>query len=375
LAAGHLPDSRRDAILRRIFGEGSMKITRTASPKKKPEDGSKLGFGRLFTDHMFLMRAENGVWDEGEIVPYGPIPLDPAATVLHYGQEVFEGMKAYRAEDGRILLFRPRDNFERMNTSAHRLCLPKLDVEYALSCLVELIRLERDWIPRAPGTSLYIRPNMFGVDARLGVGAAKSVLFNIILSPSGPYYAKGLAPTKIFVEPEYVRAVRGGIGFAKAGGNYAASMLAAQEAHDLGCDQVLWLDGVERKYVEEVGSMNMFFLFEDELATPALQGSILSGITRRSVLQLAKDMGIKAVERRISIDEVVDGARSGRLVEAFGSGTAAVIAPVGELYWRGEKLIIGDGGTGEVSSRLYDRLTGIQYGKLEDPYGWTFEVK
>ncbi|MGI6192378.1 MAG: branched-chain amino acid aminotransferase, partial [Christensenellales bacterium] len=306
---------------------------------------------------------------------YGPIPLDPAATVLHYGQEVFEGMKAYKTEDGRTLLFRPRDNFERMNISAARLCMPTLDVEHALNSLVELVKLDEEWIPSAPGTSLYIRPNMFGVDAKLGVSAANNVLFNIILSPSGAYYAAGLAPTKIYVEPEYVRAVRGGIGFTKAGGNYAASMLAGHEAHKMGYDQVLWLDGVERKYVEEVGAMNMFFLFKDELVTPALQGSILAGITRRSVLQLAGDMGIHAVERRISIDEVVDGIKSGRMLEAFGSGTAAVISPVGELRYKDEKLVIGDGGIGPVSQKLYDTLTGIQYGRLEDKYGWTYEVK
>lgn len=352
-----------------------MKITRTANPKPKPIDASKLGFGRLFTDHMFIMRAKNGVWDEGEIVPYGPIPLDPAATVLHYGQEVFEGLKAYKTEDGRVLLFRPRDNFERMNISAARLCLPALDVEHALNSLVELVKLERDWIPQAFGTSLYIRPNLFGVDAKLGVSAAEHVIFNIILSPSGAYYEKGLSPIKIYVEPEYVRAVRGGIGFTKAGGNYAASLLAGAEAHEMGCDQVLWLDGVERKHVEEVGAMNMFFLFEDELVTPALQGSILAGITRSSVLQLAKDMGLNAVERRISIDEVVDGAKSGRLKEAFGSGTAAVISPVGSFFYRGERLTVGEGGIGEVSKTLYDTLTGIQYGRLEDRYGWTYEVK
>ena len=352
-----------------------MKITRTATPKKKPEDESKLGFGRLFTDHMFLMHAVNGVWDEGEILPYGPLAIDPASTVLHYGQEVFEGMKAYKAVDGRTLLFRPRDNFERMNISAARLCMPALDVERALSSLVELVKLEEDWIPKQAGTSLYIRPNMFGNDAKLGVNSASNVVFNIILSPSGAYYAGGLAPTKIYVEPEYVRAVRGGMGYTKAGGNYAVSMLAGSEAHKMGYDQVLWLDGVERKYVEEVGAMNMFFLFKDELVTPALQGSILSGITRRSVLQLAKDLGINAVERRISIDEVADGIKSGRMLEAFGSGTAAVVSPVGELFYNGERLVIGGGGIGEVSHKLYDTLTGIQYGRLDDQYGWTFEVK
>ncbi len=352
-----------------------MKITRTTHPKQKPEDESNLGFGRIFTDHMFIMNAVDGVWDEGEIIPYGPLSIDPSSTVLHYGQEVFEGMKAYKTEDGRTLLFRPKDNFERMNISAARLCMPELNVEYALSSLVNLVKLDEEWIPKQAGTSLYIRPNMFGNDAKLGVNSAHNVVFNIILSPSGAYYAGGLAPTRIFVEPEYVRAVRGGMGFTKAGGNYAVSMLAAHEAHLKGYDQVLWLDGVERKYVEEVGAMNMFFLFKDELVTPALQGSILAGITRRSVLQLAKDMGINAVERKLSIDEVVDGVKSGKLLEAFGSGTAAVISPVGELNFHGEKLVVGDGGIGEVSQKLYDTLTGIQYGRLEDKHGWTYEVK
>jgi len=352
-----------------------MQIIRTQNPKAKPADESRLGFGRIFTDHMFVMESDNGVWGEGKIVPYGPLPIDPASTVLHYGQEVFEGLKAYKAADGRTLLFRARDNFARMNDSADRLCLPRIDVDAAYEALCELLRIEEAWIPRKKGTSLYIRPNMFGNDARLGVDSAEHCMFNIICSPSGAYYAHGLAPVKIYVEPKYVRAVRGGMGFAKTGGNYAASLLAGVEAHKTGYDQVLWLDGVERKYIEEVGAMNMFFLFKDELVTPVLQGSILPGITRRSILQLAEDMGIKASERRISMEEVAEGIRSGELIEAFGSGTAAVISPVGEFYWNGEHLQVGDGNIGPVSQKFYDTLTGIQYGEIEDPHGWVTVVR
>ncbi len=352
-----------------------MIVTLTKTPKAKPADETKLGFGRIFTDHMFMMDSEKGVWKDERIVPYGPLQLDPAATVLHYGQEIFEGLKAYKSADGRTLLFRAKDNFRRMNDSCERLCMPKLDVDKTYDALCELIKVDEAWVPKSRGTSLYIRPTMIGIDAKLGVDAADHNLFYIICSPSGAYYSTGLAPVKIYVEDEYVRAVRGGTGAAKTGGNYAASLLAGEIAHQKGYGQVLWLDGVERKYVEEVGAMNMFFLFKNELVTPALQGSILPGITRRSMIQVAKDKGFKVSERRISMEEIYDGIKSGDLIEAFGSGTAAVISPVGALYWKGEELTIGDGSIGEASQDFYDTLTGIQYGEIEDTHGWVTEVK
>lgn len=350
-----------------------INITKTAQPKTKP-DADKLGFGRLFSDHMFLMEAVDEVWENARIVPYGPLPIDPASTVLHYSQSVFEGLKAYRAKDGRILLFRAKDNFRRMNTSAKRVCLPEFDADFAYDALVKLVDLDRDWVPSNPGTSLYLRPFMFGNEAKLGVDKALNVQFSIICSPSGAYYETGLAPIRIYVEDKYVRAVRGGVGFAKTGANYAASLLAGVIAHGNGFSQVLWLDGIEHKYVEEVGAMNIFFRFKDELATPALQGSILPGITRQSVLTLAEEAGIKVVERPIAIAEIADRAAAGELLEVFGSGTAAVISPVGELVWGDKSIAINNGAIGELTQQLYDTLTGLQFGEVADTHGWITEV-
>lgn len=351
-------------------------IERTQHPKQKPTDQTRLGFGNYYTDHMFLMNYDEGKgWHDPRIVPYGPIELDPAAMCLHYGQEVFEGLKAYRTEDGRILLFRPDRNMARLNSSNERLCIPAIDEAFAVEAIKKLVSVDQDWIPTAEGTSLYIRPFIFATEAQVGVHPAQELLFAIILSPVGAYYPEGLNPVKIYVEDKYVRAVRGGIGYTKTGGNYAASLKAQDEAEKVGYTQVLWLDGVERKYIEEVGTMNVFFVIDDEIVTPELQGSILPGVTRMSCIELLKKQGYKVSERRLSIEEVAEAADAGKLKEAFGSGTAAVISPIGELKWDEKVMTINNGEIGTISQHLYDTLTGIQWGKLPDPYGWTVEVK
>ncbi len=354
----------------------NLRIELSKNLKPKPQDETKLGFGNIFTDHMFLMDYDEGQgWHDARIVPYGPLPLDPAAMALHYSQEVFEGMKAYRAEDGRILLFRPQENFARLNRSNERLCIPQIDEEFALKTLIELLKIEKDWIPHIKDTSLYIRPFIIATDAHLGVRTANRYLFVIILSPSGPYYKEGLNPVKLYVENNYVRAVRGGTGMAKTGGNYAASLKAQVEANDQNYSQVLWLDGVEKKYIEEVGSMNVFFVIDGEVITPALVGSILPGITRKSCIEMLKDMGYKVAERRLSIQEVADAYKAGKLNEAFGTGTAAVISPIGHIKWGDLVMDINNNEIGEISQKLYDELTGIQWGRIPDRYNWIVEVK
>lgn len=350
-------------------------IELTKTPKEKPADQSKLGFGNYYTDHMFLMNYDLGEgWHNPRIVPYGDIVLDPAAMCLHYGQEVFEGMKAYRSEEGKILLFRPEKNMARLNISNERLCIPLIDEELAVEAVKQLVLTDKDWIPSEKGTSLYIRPFIFATDPHVGVHPAHHLLFCIILSPVGAYYPEGLNPVKIFVENEYVRSVKGGIGFTKAGGNYAASLKAQDEAAKLGYSQVLWLDGVEKKYIEEVGTMNVFFVINGEIVTPALSGSILSGITRMSCIELLKSWGMKVSERRVSIEEIAQAADEGSLTEAFGSGTAAVISPIGELKWKDKTMTINGGKIGEISQKLHDTLTGIQWGRLEDDFGWTVQI-
>lgn len=346
-----------------------------ATRKPKPADETKLGFGSIFTDHMFLMNYTVGKgWHDARIVPYGPIPMDPAASCLHYAQEVFEGMKAYRAKDNRIVLFRPEENFKRMNMSNERLCIPPIDEAFCLQALKELVEIDKDWVPHAPDTSLYIRPFIISTEPKLGVKASDEYLFIIVLSPSGAYYPEGLNPVKIYVEKSYVRAVRGGMGQAKTGGNYAVSLKAQDEAHDQSYSQVLWLDGVERKYIEEVGAMNIFFVLGDEVVTPALNGSILPGITRKSSLELLREWGLNATERRVSIDELYEAYQKGQFKEAFGTGTAAVISPVGELKWGDVVMKLSDGKIGPISQRLYDTLTGIQWGTLPDTHHWIVEV-
>ncbi|MEG0767477.1 MAG: branched-chain amino acid aminotransferase [Clostridia bacterium] len=348
-----------------------IEVTKVTTPKAKPQDESKLGFGRIFTDHMFTMEynPESG-WHNPRVRPYEQLRMDPSAMVFHYGQTVFEGLKCYRRADGGLQLFRPRDNFQRMNRSCERMCIPEFDVEWAMAGLCKLLEVERDWVPHQPGTTLYIRPTIIATDESLGVHASHTYLFFIILSPVGAYYAQGLSPVGIYVEDRYVRAVRGGVGFTKTGGNYAASILAGEAANQKGYAQVLWLDGVEQKYIEEVGSMNMFFKIHGKLVTPMLNGSILPGITRDSVIRIAQSMGIEVEEKRVTVQEIFDAAESGALEEAFGTGTAAVISPVGELCWEDRVIQIHEGQIGELSQTLYDTLTDIQYGVKADEQGW-----
>ena len=347
-----------------------IKITLTDHPQQKPAAGQTLGFGKIFTDHMFVMNYTEGKgWYDARIVPYDKIALYPSAMVFHYGQEMFEGLKAYKGEDGKAYLFRPDMNAKRANESNDRLCIPRIPEEDFVQAVKAVVNVDKDWIPSEPGTSLYVRPFVIATDEFLGVAPSKNYLFIIILSPSGAYYASGLNPVGIWIEDEFVRAVRGGIGFAKTGGNYAASLKAQVKAHDAGFSQVLWLDGVERKYIEEVGAMNIFFKIAGKIVTPALSGSILPGITRNSVLTLCRDWGYEVAERRISVDELIEAQKNGTLEEVFGTGTAAVISPVGKLRYVEEVMTIGDGGIGPVSQKLYDTVTGIQTGKVADPYG------
>jgi len=354
---------------------GNITIERTQSPKQKP-DQNNLGFGNYFTDHMFVMDYTAGKgWHDPRIIPYQPLQLEPSAMVLHYGQAIFEGLKAYKAKDGRILLFRPHQNMARTNISNDRLCIPPIDVDFGVEAIKTLVKLEKDWIPEAEGTSLYIRPFIIATDPYLGVRPSNTYKFIIILSPVGAYYPEGINPVKIYVESKYVRAVKGGIGYAKTPGNYAASLKSQVEAHEKGYTQVLWLDGVERKYIEEVGTMNVFFKIDGKVITPALEGSILAGITRDSSIALLKHCGIPVEERRISIEEVYQAHAEGRLEEAFGTGTAAVISPIGSLNWNDHIITINNGETGPIAKRLYDTLTGIQWGDLEDPFGWVVPVE
>ena len=351
-----------------------MKVTLTTNPKQKP-DSSKLGFGKYFTDHMLVMDYENGAWKEPEIVPYAPFEMYPATNVLHYAQGIFEGAKAYKTKEGKITVFRIDDNFIRMNNSAKRMCMPTFDAKVVKAALFELLKLEKDWIPTEPGTALYIRPTMIANEEVLGVHASHKYKFFIILSPVGSYYAHGLQPTKILVEEELVRTAIGGTGEAKCMGNYAASLMGGEIANSKGYDQALWLDAKEHKYVEEVGSMNIFFVIGDEMVTPQLVGSILPGITRNSCIQVLKKYGYKISERRISMDEIVDAYNKGELKECFGSGTAAVISPVGLITYQGKDMVVNGGKMGEITSFLYDKITGIQSERYPDEFGWVTEVK
>lgn len=352
-----------------------IQVQKTQTPKPKP-DQNRLGFGQYFSDHMFIMDYTEGKgWHDARIVPYGPLALDPSSMVLHYGQAIFEGLKAYKTADGRILLFRPKKNMERINISNDRMCMPPIDVDFGVEAIKALVKLEEEWIPTEEGTSLYIRPFMFATDPVLGVRPSDTYKYLVILSPSGAYYPGGINPVKIYVENKYVRAVRGGTGFAKTPGNYAASLKAQAEAKKEGYVQVLWLDGVERKYIEEVGAMNVFFKIKGEIVTPALEGSILPGITRDSVIQLLKKWDVPVSERKVSVEELYEAHANGTLEEAFGTGTAAVISPIGELNWNGNKITLNEGKIGDLSQKLYDTITGIQFGKIEDFMGWTTEVK
>jgi branched-chain amino acid aminotransferase len=352
-----------------------MKIEKTKSPKQKPDENN-LGFGTYFTDHMFVMEyATDKGWHDPKIIPYGPLQLDPSAMVLHYGQAVFEGLKAYNAKNGKILLFRPSKNMERINLSNERLCIPPIDEDFAIEAIKALVKFEKDWIPSREGTSLYIRPFIISTEPNLGVKPSNTYKFVVILSPVGAYYPEGIDPVKIYVEDSYVRAVKGGLGYAKTPGNYAASLKAQVDSEEKGYTQVLWLDGIEKRYIEEVGTMNVFFKINGEVITPSLEGSILPGVTRDSVIQLLKSWSVKVDERRISIQEVFDAHANGALEEAFGTGTAAVISPIGELNWEGKIISINNGKTGEFARKIYNTITGIQSGKIEDNFGWTVEVE
>lgn len=351
-----------------------ISITLNQHPKKKP-DSSTLIFGKEFTDHMFVMDYDEGQgWHDARIVPYAPLTLDPAAAVLHYGQEMFEGLKTYKTKDGTIQLFRPDMNAARTNSTNDRFCIPEVDEEFYVDAIKALVEVDKEWIPEAEGTSLYIRPFIIATEPFLGVRPASQYKFIIILSPVGPYYVGGLAPTKIFVEDEYVRAAKGGTGAAKVGGNYAASLKSQVKAHDLGYTQVLWLDGQDRKYIEEIGTSNAFFVIDGEVFTASLEGTILPGITRDSVIKLLKTWNIPVREERFTIQEVYKAYEEGKLSEVFASGTAAVISPVGELRWTDKDIIINNNEIGPLSQRLYDAITGIQSGILPDEFGWIQKI-
>ena len=352
----------------------TIRIERATQLKAKPSM-EKLAFGTAFTDHMFLMDFSEGRgWHTPRIVPFANLSLSPAAAVLHYAQEIFEGLKAYRAADGTIRLFRPIENIRRMNISAIRMCMPVIPEDVYLDALKTLVEVEKDWVPSEPDASLYIRPFVIATDPQIGVHASHSYTFCIITCPVGSYYPEGMSPIKILIETEDVRAVRGGTGFAKCGGNYAASLRAAERAGKNGFSQVLWLDGITRRNVEEVGAMNVMFKIGDKVITPELTGSVLPGITRMSAIELLRGWGIEVEERSITIDELVEAAKRGELKEAWGTGTAAVISPVGELSFEGERYEIGRFEIGPLTMKLYNTLTGIQWGKLADEHGWSVLV-
>ena len=353
----------------------NIKYELVENRKEKP-DFNKLGFGKYFTDHMFIMDYDAGMgWHDARVVPYQCLSLDPACMVFHYAQEMFEGLKAYRTPDGEVQLFRPDKNIERMNRTNERLCIPQIDPSDALDAIKAIVSVEKDWVPDVEGTSLYIRPFIIATDVQLGVHPSKSYKFMIILSPVGSYYPEGIKPVKIFIEREYVRAVKGGTGFAKVGGNYACSLIGQQKAEELGYSQVLWLDGIEHKYIDEVGAMNVFFVIDGTVVTPALdEGNILPGVTRNSCIAMLKKLGYKVEERKLAVDEVIEAYKAGKLNEAFGTGTAAVISPMGFLDDGNIKMTINNGEIGPIAQALYDNLTGIQWGILEDTFGWTVKV-
>lgn len=351
-----------------------IKFEKTNNPKQKP-DASNIAFGKEFTDHMFVMdySKEKG-WNNARIIPFNNLSLNPASAVFHYGAEVFEGLKAYKTTDGNVQLFRPMDNIKRLNDSAERLALPQIDETFALKALEEFVSTEKDWVPENFGTSLYIRPFLFASEPALGLHTIDEAMFVIIASPVGNYYKEGINPVSIMIEDQDVRAVRGGTGYAKCGGNYAASNRAGERAEKKGFSQVLWLDGVERKYIEEVGSMNVMFKIDGKIITPKLTGSVLPGITRRSCIQILKDWGYEVEERLISVDELGQAMQDGKLEEAWGTGTAAVVSPIGILQYKDKNYIINNQKIGEVTQKLYNELTGIQWGLKEDKYGWCVKV-
>ncbi len=351
----------------------NINFIETKIEKPKP-DFKNLGFGKYFAEYMFEMDYSGNSWKNPQIKPYDKICIEPSTMVLHYGQSVFEGLKAYLSDNDEVLLFRPDKNIKRLNKSSKRLCIPEIDEQFALKAIIEFVKANKDWVPREMGSSLYIRPFIFAMDASVGVSAAKSYKFMIIGSPVSAYYPEGFNPVKIFVEQKYVRAVRGGIGEAKTAGNYAASIKAQTEAKLRGFSQVLWLDGVEQKYIEEVGTMNVFFRIDDQIVTPELNGSILEGITRDSIIHLLKRDGFKVTERKISINEVFEAHSKGQLKEVFGTGTAAIISPVGEMSFNENDFMINGGKVGNIALNLFETLTGIQQGKIKDEFGWTVKI-
>lgn len=351
-----------------------IKIEKTTTPKPK-YDISKVEFGTVFSDHMFIMDYEKKKgWYDPRIVPFAPFRISPAATVLHYAPEIFEGMKAYRTAEGRVQLFRPTENIKRMNVSAERMCLPLIDEDMMMAALNEIVKVDQDWVPSEPGTSLYIRPFMFGTDEQLGIHTPHNCIFSIITCPVGSYFHEGIDPVRIAIEKDDVRAVKGGTGYAKCGGNYAASLRAGERAAEQGYSQVLWLDGVERKYVEEAGGMNVMFKIDGKVVTPALLGSVLAGITRKSIIEILGSWNIPVEERLLSLDELLESIKTGRLEECWCCGTAAVISPIGELAVDNKKYTINDFKTGSITKKLYDELTGIQWGKRPDPFGWMVPI-
>lgn len=351
-----------------------IRIVKTSFPLPKPDE-TKLGFGRYHTDHMFIMDYTAGIgWHDARIVPYASLDLDPASMVLHYGQAVFEGLKAYRTKDGRVLLFRPGKNAQRLNVSNESVCIPPIDTEITVEAIRKLVEFEKEWVPSAEGTSLYIRPFVIATDPYLGVKASATYKFIIILSPVGSYYAEGFNPVKIYVETKYARSVKGGLGFAKVPGNYAASLKAQVEAKKIGYSQVLWLDGVAHNFIEEVGTSNVFFVIGGEVITPSLEGTILPGITRDTSIELLRSWDYKVVERKIPVSEILDALSAGKLQEAFATGTAAVISPIGELNFGGRIMTVNDFKIGEIAQKLYDTITGIQSGKIKDDFNWTLEI-
>lgn len=349
-----------------------LQVNLTKNKKEKPTSG--LVFGKSFTDHMFIMDYSDGKWHSPRITEYAPFSLDPATSIFHYGQGIFEGLKAFKNDKNEVRIFRPEENFKRLNESATRLCIPNIDEKFAVDSLKKLLEIDKDWIPTGDGKSIYIRPSIIAVDNCLGVHAAKNYIFFIIMSPVGAYYKNGLSPVKLYVEEEFVRASKGGTGHNKVIGNYAASLIGGEKANALGYDQVMWLDSNERKYVEEVGSMNIFFVIDNIVITPELNGSILPGITRKSIIELLKAKGYKVEERRVSIEEIVNGAKNGKCSEIFGTGTAAVVSPVGEFMYKNQKFIVNGGKMGEVSKFAYDTLTGIQCGKIADKFNWITKI-
>jgi branched-chain amino acid aminotransferase len=354
-----------------------IKKERLPHDKLKPlfKDPMRLKFGRNFTDYMFTMEYRGHGWKNPTIKPYQPLVLDPATVMFHYSQAAFEGQKAYKSPRGEILLFRPLENAKRINLSLKRMCIPEIPVEVFLQAECELLRLEERWIPTQKGTALYIRPTVIPTEVVIGpIVPSESYLFFIILSPVGPFYTEGFNPVGLLVDTEYSRAASGGTGAAKTGGNYAGSMVASKIALDKGYSQVLWLDAREHRYVEEVGAMNIFFVIDDKLMTPPLTGTILPGITRKSILELADDAGIKPEERMVAVDELVEGILSGKVTEIFGAGTAAVISPVGRINYQDEEYIVNNNETGYWARKFFDTLTGIQYGELQDRYGWVYKV-